>query len=501
MSTKKKVFYGISVDYVGTILVAIAGFVVVPFYFKYVSVAEYGVWLAIQGVIGMLSVAEFGGDVYLITKISDDSVFNDASAVTAQISTMILLKSVLSVLFIVSGVVVFFSLDRIISSGIDVSIVNRIFVLALAVLVIGTFSSTLSTILSARHHYSLVNSITSFFAIFAAALPLLFLAQGLGVLSFALALFISVVVQALLLLGSVMLKYPTLRVKLSSVSIGSIKDTYNYSKKFYFLRLAAMFRTNYMVLAISHLTSASYVTIYTITNRIPSVVPMFFSKIGTGLFPTFAKFYAAGDMAKIKSIYLRLAKIVWRLVLFFFILVVGLNGDFVRLWVGTDKFGGFWMMVFLAVNMLVLSVNNPLGTIVYSTGKYEKWPQWAVVEIFLSVVASYVCAKIWGVDGIVFAFMLASMVTAVYLFQMVNRVLGITVREFFRNTLSYALLPNVVTICLMSLLLVFGIHTWRSMIFAVVALTVSHVLFYEGVKVFLSKEVGFKKKILAALQI
>ena len=100
-----------------------------------------------------------------------------------------------------------------------------------------------------------------------------------------------------------------------------------------------------------------------------------------------------------------------------------------------------------------------------------------------------------------FAFMLASMVTAVYLFQMVNRVLGITVREFFRNTLSYALLPNVVTICLMSLLLVFGIHTWRSMIFAVVALTVSHVLFYEGVKVFLSKEVGFKKKILAALQI
>lgn len=499
MSTRKKIFYGISVDYLGSILATIISFAVVPVYFKYVSIEEYGVWLAIQGVIGMIAIAEFGGDIYLTTKIADNSVFNSSSELTTQISTMVFLKFLLSLFFISIGAVVYFFLNEIITSKIDISMIQNVFLLSLIILISCVYFSTISTILSARHHYVLVNSVASTFAILTSLLSLLLLASGFGVVAFALSMLICTIIQNVILFSALIKNYPFIRIRLASISLSSVRETYQYSKNFYLLRLSFMIRTNYIVLAISHLTSTSFVTIYNITNRIPSTIPSYISKITVGLFPSFAELYAVGNMQKLKEVYLKLSKIIWRLSIFSFIVVVGFNKEFVKLWVGVDKYGGFWVMLFLSLSMAMLAANGPLGVIVYAIGKYERWPMWAGVEMALSIILSYLFFTIWGFEGIVFGFLVSASVTAIYLFNLVHRILEIDTIDFFKNIWSYILIPNLSTVCFVIAIDSFGVNSWQLLITSLIFIAIFHILLYDGIKILCSKEPTFKKRVAEAL--
>lgn len=500
MSTKKKIFYGITVDYAGSILATIIGFAVVPFYFTYVSIEEYGVWLAIQGVIGMITIAEFGGDIYLTTKIADNSVFSSPPELTTQISTMVFFKFVLSLVFIFIGVSVYFFLNEIITSKIDVPVLRNVFLLSLLILVLGVYFSTISAILNARHHYILVNTTTSSFAIVTPLLSLLLLALGYGIVAFALSMLISTIIQHFILFLALIKKYPFIKVRFASISFFSIKEAYRYSKNFYLLKLSAMIRTNYIVLAISHLTSTSFVTVYNITNRIPSTIPSYISKIAIGLFPSFAGLYAGGDMQKIKKVYLKLSKIVWRLSVFSFILVVGFNEEFVTLWVGADKYAGFWVMLFLALYMSKYIIFTSMGTIIYATGKYERWPTWAGVETALSIILSYLFFIFWGLEGIIFGFLVSAFVTATYLFNLVHRILEIDTVEFFKNLWSYILIPNLSTGCFVIVINRFGVNGWKLFIASLIFIGVFHILLYDGIKFLRSKESGFKKRVIGVLE-
>ena len=75
MINRKKIFSGIAVDYIASIVAVVIGFIVVPYYFDYITKAEFGVWLLVSGVVAFFSMADLGADQYLTTVTSNDDKF------------------------------------------------------------------------------------------------------------------------------------------------------------------------------------------------------------------------------------------------------------------------------------------------------------------------------------------------------------------------------------------------------------------------------------------
>ena len=69
----KKIFKGIGVDLIGTLLVIVIGFLVVPIYLSFLSIENYGLWLSINALVALIGCLDLGTDQYLIAVAADTS--------------------------------------------------------------------------------------------------------------------------------------------------------------------------------------------------------------------------------------------------------------------------------------------------------------------------------------------------------------------------------------------------------------------------------------------
>ena len=499
---KKAILQGISVDYFGAILVLLAGFIAIPYYLTYLSKEEYGLWLAINGVVLMVALADLATDQFLTTVTSNDDKFY--SEEYADYLTSILLVKTISAV-VVTGIssVIFVFLAWFVDAGVDFQDSARItFALGILALVCGIFINTIATILYARHHYSLINAYTNFFSIASTFGTIFLLKQNYGMVAFPIAQIISTILQGIILFAILMRRFPHIRLKAKNFKFIGKSEILGYATSFQALRWLYTFRTQYIAIAINNLVGSAPLAQYMLTNRLAQIGPTFAAKIAQALFPSIADLFQKGDKRKISEIFVKISKVLTRVAVFTGIVLFSLDKSFVAIWVGEDKYAGDGALLFIVMYMMIYIATALFAIVIFASKKFERWAYWGALEMVMAIALSYYFSLWYGLLGVVLGFVLSSLPTQIYLFGIVLRQLELGKLKFLQEITSYAVKSNIIPFiaaCTMSLLKI-EVRTWPSLIGLASLFLIFHFIF-EAMQIITNKNVGIKSKIADVLKV
>ncbi len=483
-------------------MVMLVGMSVVPFFFHFISKEEYGTWLAVNGLVALIAVVDMGTDQFLATIVADDEKFYSSDIGQIILSTIILKIAMASVILIVGSIIFIFISSVVIIAPSLLSAAKNAYLIAISAMLFNIFGGTIATILYNRHYFSLVNGFTSIAGILASLSTLVFLILEFKISAFPLALLLSAFIQYSILLIVLLRHFPHIKFNLTTFHFYSRKEMINYSSSFQVLRCAQTFRAQYIVIAINNLLGPSAVVLYTFTNRLPQLISPFASKIAAPFFPLFAQYFANEKMNLLSSNYLRLSKLLFRFSLFSAILSFVITKYFVTLWVGSSNYAGMGIMLFLAISAFVFSAMSGCGIVIFISKKFEKWVFWSFAEIGCAILLSYVLYLIFGFIGLVSGYVLASMITPIYLLKIVLKQLHLSYTEFLKNVLQYCFVTNLSTIFIAFFVISFvEISTWTELIGLCLLFTFFNIFCYEGFLMLRSKEIGINAKIASVFKL
>ncbi len=495
LENKNKILSGISIDLFGSIIGTILGFVIVPFYFRYITSFEFGIWLAVSGLTALITMVDLGTDQYLTTVTASDKKFY-SSNYSDYLTSIIIIKTFISFIFIIAGGAILYFINDLIDINKNyLNISKLVFVLGVINIILNTYTTTINSILYSRHHYRLINLSTTLSTLLTSFFTLFLLMIGFEILSFPLAILSANILQTIFLLFFLLRNYPNVKLNLKEHKFIDRNEILSYSTKFQMLKWVQTLRSQYILIAINNLTGPLDVVKYNFTYRIPQIVPNYALKIVHPFFPSISDLFEKGELLKVQSVFNKISLILFRIAFFAGLSIIFLNESFIKLWVGSDKFAGNFVLYLLVAYLVVFVSLGAFGIIIYASKNFENWTKWSLVEILVSIISSYYLSFEFGLTGIVIGYVFGSFITQFYLFYIVLNQLKLNKIYFLIKMFKYAFFSNIY--CLLFGVVIFAffkIDSWISFIFAILGF-VMFALINDFILIINSKEIGLKKKI------
>jgi len=347
------------------------GIILVPFYFKYISVDDYGIWLGGISFISLLTVLEANISLILTQQLADKWTNKKPVEFSKYFSAAIVFSIFAALTIIIS---VFFLKDSLynwVGSQIgSKSLFLNSFLIYSVTVALGLVCSYLGSIPQVFQKTlmpPLYNIISSFFGIVFTiyTVPIygvLGIAIGSGIKYLILTILLSCYVFKLLnkenIIFSFELKY--LRKLIYSIGwpfVSKLLVTVSYNAQ------------NFIVAA--YITSSA-VTIFDITRKLPFVAQTVVNMVGMSTFTAFSLFYSEQNNAVKENKYLDNYFSVIRFLLLTSVVGLFLLGkDFIGLWVGIDKYGGDLLFILLCITLFTDQLRVMLGQQYYAIGQFK----------------------------------------------------------------------------------------------------------------------------------
>lgn len=136
-------------------------------------------------------------------------------------------------------------------------------------------------------------------------------------------------------------------------------------------KVAITIAANLQNFIIAATISSASTTIYDITRKVPSIVQMVINMIAVSTFTSFSLFYSERKNSishPYTKYYFSSIRIILLIALFFVFL---LGKDFIKGWVGLDKFGGNTLLGFLCITILLDQLRLILSQQYYAIGNFR----------------------------------------------------------------------------------------------------------------------------------
>jgi len=371
---------GVSVDYLGTVFVILAGFIAVPYYLVFISKEQYGLWLAINSVVLLVALVDLATDQFLTTVTANDGKFY-SEEYADYLTSILFVKAMSAAVVVLISSMVFTLIASILSIEENFKAESqKTFSLAVLALVCGIFSNAIPAILYARHHYSLVNACVNFFLILSVVSTVILLWMGYGIIAFPMAQLIGTILQGIVLTVFLKQRFPHVGLKIKSFKFVGKSELLGYATKFQALRWLYTFRTQYISIAITNLVGATYLAQYMLTSRLAQLGPTLSAKFANAFLPTIANLIEAGDTKKVANIFIKLSKVLMRVAIFSGIVLFTLNKSFVAIWVGVDNYAGDDALMFIVMYMVIFIAMAQFAIVIFASKKFEKWVFWGMFE-------------------------------------------------------------------------------------------------------------------------
>ncbi|MGX9519198.1 lipopolysaccharide biosynthesis protein [Vibrio mediterranei] len=439
----KSVYLGIKSDLMIFIVKLAIGFGIVPIYLHFITIEEFGTFVAIQAIISILSLADIGMGLFVVKKFSNQDYF-DENEFSGLHSAQVFQYGVGTVLLVIGVICSYFLGDFLSIAETEAAPLFWLFLFAWLSVVLKTYFSLIPSLLRAKGQLVFLNYLEFSVIVISSLLNIVFLMLGYGIGSFGVSLFVANLV-------SLAFMYQR-QAKICSVSYliprvfdkGYISEGWDYVKKFQILRMSQVAKSSLFVTILGRYSGVQFVGLYNITNKMPSVFPDLISKLSINYFAHFAKLYEQGKMEELKSEYLYLFNFGLQATAFILLSLNFLNEHFIHTWVGDDRFIGSDIFIFMLCNLAVLLINSFTGLIVQISGDFRKTPIWSIVEVVLLLIFSFILNEVYGSKGVIMALFLSSVPGFLYTLGIVNSILNLS----FKKIVVENIFP-IVAICTM----------------------------------------------------
>jgi len=416
-SRKKAVIFNLLSHYTNIILVVVQGIILVPLYLSHIDARLYGAWLATGNIVAYLELLDFGFYSIIVQKIAKMAGEGNEKHLGQLMGTSLVVTLILSVFPFCLGNLLYQHIPGWVNiHGPDAVELGKSVLIASAATSLMFLAYGFGGILVGLQWVGVVGwqfIAASFLGIVA---TVAFFFMGWGIVSIAMGLLVrAAFMSAGHMIYLLMWIHRHMPAQSLSFKKTFFKELYKGSSWILVSRLANTAATQSDNLIVATVLDPRLTTILSLTRKSADIIMMILMRIPSSFMPGIAHLSGEADKAKLKKYAIILTKVILVIGLWSMGGMLFLNEDFVRLWVGSEFYGGILLTFLIALACFLLVVNNVMYHNIFAVGEIQTAAKATMFEALLRIPSSIIFCQIWGIKGVVLAGILAALPTSFFM--------------------------------------------------------------------------------------
>lgn len=429
-------------------------FLLTPFLLQHLGQAAYGLWILASSIVAYGSLLELGISGAVIRYVAQHRARGDAEAARQLIATALRLFTLLGLVVAALGLVLApffpraFHLD-------DEGSASAAWLIVLMALTAGVSLPclTASAVLRALQRYDAVSLLTALGTILSAGLMMLAASNELGPIGLVAANLVATLVMQIPSIWMVNHLAPELRFGWSGGRRGMIRSVLSFSTPLFINNVAGLIQTRTDELVIGTFLPLGAVAPYAVAHRLSEVPHLMANQMLKLLPPLAAELDALGDLVRLRTLYLVGTRLTFAIATPIVVVLTGLAGPFLAIWLGEEYRAAASLVTILAVAGLIDTSQWPAGAVLQGMARHQPLASIAVVAAITNLALSMILVTPLGPIGVALGTLIPTICSCLlvilpYAARTLNLPLGVVLRSAFLP----ALLPAVPAIALLSLL-------------------------------------------------
>lgn len=450
MTKKKFIIRGIHVYYIHLIFSFVYTLILTPIILKYLGKAEYGIWAIFNSVVAYFMLFDLGMTNSVAKYTSEYRAIGQEKKLSSLISSILTIFLFISALVVIVTIGLTPFIARIFNISQDLigkaQVTFFIMGLNIALLLIGgVFGNIIYGMqrVDVWKAFSIVNLLVN------AALTILFLRLGFGLVGVAIATIFGTIVLISLYLIFLRCSKAKLFIHPGLVKTKLIKEVAPYSLRTFVLGVTCRgcyFTSN---IIIGLFLGVSAVAPYEVAFKVCFLPTFLFSVISTTFFPHFSRLYALKDINSLRGLYLKLTKISLAIIAPVILFLIFWGRSFINLWVGKENFVG--MSAFMV--LVAMDFFHALGTssvmLLQSIGKNRALMYSELANVVLNLSLSILLIRQIGILGIPLGMLLANLFTSFWVVTLkACQYANLTIKEYVLTSVLPPSLACIITVAI-----------------------------------------------------
>jgi O-antigen/teichoic acid export membrane protein len=439
MSRSRNYLKGLASGYVVTIATVTVGLFLVPFTLWFLDREQYAIFTLVGDILMWLGLLEIGITAVLSVKAAQMSSGVNSEKINQLASTTFFAQCVIACCIGLLGLVVSSAFPTFFGIRTDLySDATNLMLLLVVSSVLQVGTQTFSAILIGHQQMHVDNLIRLALLLVRTGMTVVFLEQGLGLLSLGLAHIMAVAISCTLAVVRVFRLLPGLELSPRHFDLQLLKQITGTGIWFSLGGLAGILIMNLDKILTAKLVGIEVVTSLVLTGKLYALGWTLLQQVANTARPAFAQLLGAGERERAMSKYVQIRFLTMSMALVTASSIWVFNGSFVRWWVGEQNYAGTLVDTLLAVNLIAHAWSLPNRAILVAGLAFI--PQNSssrFVEGILNLALSVALGSIYGLPGVIAATAIAATCVSVwYLPSLTVRFFETTWAKLYTDTLK-----------------------------------------------------------------
>lgn len=385
-----------------------------PFLISGLGEKWYGLWLlvgTVMGFFGLLTVGLMSAvQRYLATEKSEETTYQ----FNQTVNTALLIFTAAGIASIILSIIVgfmssYFVTDQELSSTFEVIV----FILGIN-FALSFISAPFKALLNTDYHFN-ITSLADFLSLsIKAALTVIFVYQGFGVISLAVGTIISSIISKLIIIINALIKIKKLRFGFQYLNKTKAVQLFKFSLNTFIAWVGDILRFSIDNLVISAFLGLSAVAIYNIPIRLFKYSSQFITTSLSVLQPYFSQRVGENNDNDIREKFELASGVSFAIAALFTSGLFVFGYDFINLWV--DNYPELQQMMYVLPWLLLLaSSQSPSIMVLYAHNKHKHYAHQNIAEGVANAIISVIAVQYWGMMGVLLGSLLPTLVTKLVL--------------------------------------------------------------------------------------
>lgn len=455
MSITGKVIRNVFSSWAYYFIQLVIGFFLMPFMVRQLGTETYGLWILVLSFAAYTAFFDFGIRGSVVKYVSEFEAKNDVASLNKVVNTSWLIHSILGLL----AVFLFFTLSNFLDHffKIEPYLLNDFKIcVRLIGLTIGftLFSNIFAGILEGYKRTDIVSIIEAVFFVIQSLLIVFSVIKRYGIVSLA---FIILVVSILKHLTRAMFSFRiSHHLKLNPFLFNkkSMKLIFNYSMFLFTFQSVLSFLNTLPNIILGVFLGPVSITFYSIGERLISYFRTLLFTTSGVLIPFISGFDALKDKERIKKSFVLGSRYSYSIVLFLGLVLITMGKPFIKLWMGEDFVAKSYNVLLIMIMPLLFSPTFfTIHALLEGLGRLKEITILTMFQVLLSVILSVIFIKNLKLIGVALGFSIPYFLTyGVALPILALHILGISFKDYIKDTFLKSTIPAVVLFLILSFL-------------------------------------------------
>ena len=385
-----------------------------PYIINHIGLQAYGLWSVIISIVGLLGLTDMGFATAAVKFIAEREGQNDIAGRNRVVGTLLFVYSILAVICL--GFTALFTNTLFTNiapgefwQGMETAHNSKTLIWIVGVaMAISLPLSVFKALLMGAGRQDMVNVIAMIMLGGQAALTVLLLQLGLGVVALAWATAFTLVCQYLLLIPLAWHLLPEFNPSLDRLGLKQVGAMMSFACYAFIANAAVLLILRMDPLIIQHSMALSSVAIYAIAVKIAEQTLLFNKQFSNALMPLVCQSHSVGKHEICRRIFTQGSRLLLAIAMPFLGLLWVYAEDLILLWVGSDFLASANLLRLLLIAVLCSCIQLNAANVLGMCGQHRQVAAIMVASALLNLVLSLALIQHYGLSGVAFATLLSA---------------------------------------------------------------------------------------------